>query len=72
MDDDLDETQMDNLLGDTEIQSSSTDEALLQMQAVLLKALKTYWLPRYLIHVLQTTPRVIIFLAPANDTKGLY
>ena len=53
------EAVIDSLLTDNTVQCVDTDEAFLQLQTVLLDALKNYWLPRHLLHILKTTPKVI-------------
>ena len=57
-DDDVGDQQVDKLLGTMEVQCIYSDEALIYMQAILLNALKKYWLPRHIIHIMKNAPQV--------------
>ena len=47
----------EGLEADNTIYKVETDEALLQLQVILLDAMKRYWVPRFLLHFRRTTSK---------------
>ena len=40
------------------VEADDPEVVMLELQALLLHALRQYWLPRHLIHVIRTCPKV--------------
>jgi len=40
------------------VEADDPEVVMLELQALLLHALRHYWLPRHLIHVIRTCPKV--------------